>query len=134
MHGLGAHGHMGWVHIDLVHMGNLGHLCSEQPCAGRCAHCQLGWAERSGRRHAHRAGATQRPRTTRAHNTHTVQDIYLRRLGAVFGASRERKRGPRPVIIDFVVAGEMERFRARERFSSAGIRALPVHVPDIFVT
>jgi hypothetical protein len=36
------------------------------------------------------------------------------------------------VVIDFVVAGEVAAFRARERLSSAPVLEMPVHVPDIF--
>jgi hypothetical protein len=48
----------------------------------------------------------------------------------VFGASKERRRG-KGVVIDFVVAGEVDAFRARERFTSGLIQEMPVRVPDI---
>jgi hypothetical protein len=52
----------------------------------------------------------------------------------VFGGSKDRRRGPGarpPVVIDFVVAGELPAFRARERFSTTPVLEMPVHVPDI---
>lgn len=65
-----------------------------------------------------------------------LQDVLQRRLTAVFGSSKERARRTgqrsRPVVIDFVVAGELAAFRARERFSNTPVLEMPVHVPDIF--
>ena len=63
-----------------------------------------------------------------------LQDVFTRRVSAVFGGSKERRRGPAarpPVIIDFIAAGELPTFRARERFSTAPVLEMPVHVPDI---
>jgi hypothetical protein len=37
----------------------------------------------------------------------------------------------RSVVIDFVAAGELPAFRARERFSTTPVLEMPVHVPDI---
>ncbi len=54
-------------------------------------------------------------------------------MTSVFGGSKERRRGARSVVIDFVVAGELPAFRARERFSTHPIHEMPVHVPDIFL-
>lgn len=61
------------------------------------------------------------------------QEVFTRRMSAVFGGSKERRRGPlqRSVIIDFVVAGELPSFRTRERFSTTPVLEMPVHVPDI---
>lgn len=61
------------------------------------------------------------------------QDIFLRRISSMFGGSKERRRAVKSVVIDFVVAGELPAFRARERYTSAPIHEMPVHVPDIFV-
>ena len=62
--------------------------------------------------------------------------MFTRRLHAVFGGSKDRRgRGPAqrpPVVIDFVVAGELPDFRARERFSTSPVLEMPVHVPDCF--
>lgn len=61
------------------------------------------------------------------------KDVLSRRIGAVFGSSKERgRRAGRQVVIDFVAAGEVAAFRARERLSSAPVMEMPVHVPDIF--
>lgn len=61
------------------------------------------------------------------------RDVLQRRLAAVFGSSKERgRRSGRQVVIDFVTAGDVAAFRARERMSSAPVLEMPVHVPDIF--
>lgn len=60
------------------------------------------------------------------------QEVYQRRVSSIFGASKQRRRGGRGVVVDFVVAGQLAAFRARERFSSQPIHEMPVHVPDIF--
>jgi translation initiation factor 4A len=61
------------------------------------------------------------------------KDVLSRRIGAVFGSSKERgRRAGKQVVIDFVAAGEVAAFRARERLSSAPVMEMPVHVPDIF--
>ncbi len=61
------------------------------------------------------------------------KEVQQRRVSAVMGGSRERRQRPHPgpVVIDFVVAGELPLFRAVEDFSTAPIREMPVHVPDI---
>ncbi|WIA19248.1 hypothetical protein OEZ85_003885 [Tetradesmus obliquus] len=62
------------------------------------------------------------------------KDVLSRRIGAVFGSSKERgRRAGRQVVIDFVAAGEVAAFRARERLSSAPVMEMPVHVPDMFM-
>ncbi|KAI8472627.1 MAG: hypothetical protein J3K34DRAFT_453765 [Monoraphidium minutum] len=61
----------------------------------------------------------------------TSKDAFTRRVSSVFGGSKERRRAQRCVVIDFVVAGELPAFRARERFSTAPVLEMPVHVPDI---
>ncbi len=49
----------------------------------------------------------------------------------MFGGGRER-RNARSIVIDFVVAGEVDKFRAVERFTSpATILEMPVHVADV---
>jgi hypothetical protein len=61
-----------------------------------------------------------------------AQDVFSRRVASVFGASKERRRSvQRAVVIDFIAAGEMPAFRARERFSTAPVLEMPVHVPDV---
>lgn len=63
-----------------------------------------------------------------------MQEVLQRRLGCVFGSSKERSRkGGRLVVIDFVVAGQLAAFRARERMTSLAVQEMPVHVPDVFV-
>jgi len=63
------------------------------------------------------------------------QEVFTRRVATMFGGSKERQRrspGQRaPVVIDFVVAGELPAFRARERFTTTPVLEMPVHVPDI---
>lgn len=49
--------------------------------------------------------------------------------GGGSGGARQQQRAP--VVIDFVVAGELPAFRARERFSAAPVLEMPVHAPDI---
>lgn len=62
-----------------------------------------------------------------------AQEVLQRRLGCVFGTSKERsKKGSRLVVIDFVVAGQLAAFRSRERMSSLTVQEMPVHVPDVF--
>lgn len=62
-----------------------------------------------------------------------LQEVLQRRLGCVFGSSKERNRkGTRLVVIDFVVAGQLSAFRNRERFSSLAVSEMPVHVADVF--
>lgn len=51
-----------------------------------------------------------------------LQEVLQRRLGCVFGSSKERNRkGTRLVVIDFVVAGQLPAFRNRERMSSLAV-------------
>lgn len=63
-----------------------------------------------------------------------AQDVYTRRVACAFGGGKERRSGrQRPIVIDFVVAGQVAQFRAVERFGPGVIQEMPVHVADIFV-
>lgn len=59
------------------------------------------------------------------------KESFQRRIATVFGASKER-RGQKYVVINFVVAGEVEKFRNFERVCGVATQEMPVHVPDIF--
>lgn len=61
-----------------------------------------------------------------------LQEVFQRRLGCVFGSSKERsRRGNKLVVIDFVLAGQLAAFRERERMSGIVVQEMPVHVPDV---
>lgn len=61
-----------------------------------------------------------------------AKDAQQRRIAAVFGGSRER-RGQKAVVVSFVVAGEVPRFRAFEALCGAPVQEMPVHVPDVWL-
>lgn len=63
----------------------------------------------------------------------TRKDVLQRRISAVFGGGKERRGAVAgPLMVCFVVAGQVGEFRALERFSGGPIMEVPLHVPDMF--
>eukprot|EP01025_Chloroclados_australasicus_P057554 TRINITY_DN71818_c0_g1_i1.p3 TRINITY_DN71818_c0_g1~~TRINITY_DN71818_c0_g1_i1.p3 ORF type:complete len:119 (-),score=13.18 TRINITY_DN71818_c0_g1_i1:255-611(-) len=61
------------------------------------------------------------------------KDIYQKRLNSVFGGSKERTdKTALSIVVFFVVAGEMEAFRALENMSQVSIQEMHVQPADIF--
>ena len=57
------------------------------------------------------------------------QDKMVRRFRAFFGS---RKDSPDMVVVNFIVAGMIERFRKYEEMCDDAIEVMPLHVADIF--
>lgn len=61
------------------------------------------------------------------------QETYSRRILTLLGSGKERKTWKgMSIIISFVVAHEIEAFRALEGFVTGPILEMPVHVADVF--
>ena len=53
----------------------------------------------------------------------------VRRFRAFFGSQKD---SPHMVVVNFIVAGMIERFRKYEEMCDDAIEVMPLHVADIF--